>query len=94
MRTFTLDFREAIANVPEDTKLPAGDVRKVGVAMLERFARLIEDQQAFISLDGHAHPRYHPNPPAAAGKPALPERKFARMAVRPKPKADPAQAKA
>jgi hypothetical protein len=94
LRIIIMNFRELIAEVSADTKVPAADVRKVGVAMLERFSRLVEEQQPFVSPLVTLTPVTTPARPAAAGKPALPERKFARLAVRPKPKGDPAAAKA
>lgn len=81
-----MNFKQLIAEVSKDTNIPAGDVRKVGVAMLQRFAHLIEEQQNFTSplitlTAGTTAAR-----PAVDDKPARPARKFARMAIRKKPK--------
>ena len=89
-----MNFRELIEEVSQDTKIPAGNVRKVGLAMLERFARLIEDQQGFISPIVTLTPGTTPARPTAGDKPAVPERKFARMAVRQAPPAKPGAAPA
>ncbi|MEB3256272.1 MAG: hypothetical protein VKJ05_07785 [Synechococcaceae cyanobacterium] len=70
-----------------DTEFPAGDVLKVYVAMLQRFSRLIEEQQNFASPLITLTAVTTPAKPATGDKPAVPARKFARMAIRQKPQA-------
>lgn len=84
-----MNFKQLIDEVSQDTKIPAGDVRKVGVAMFERFACLIEQQQNFASPLITLTAVTTPAKPAAGDKPAVPARKFARMAVRQTPPAKP-----
>jgi hypothetical protein len=83
-----MNFKQLIDEVSQDTKIPAGDVRKVGVAMLQRFSRLIEEQQNFASPLITLTAVTAPAKPATGDKPAVPERKFARMAIRQKPQAE------
>ncbi len=86
-----MNFKQLIDEVSQDTKIPAGDVRKVGVAILERFSRLIEDQQNFASPLITLTAGTTPAKSADGDKPAVPARKFARMAIRQKPQAAPAK---
>lgn len=85
-----MNFKQLIDEVSQDTEIPAGEVRKVCVAILERFSRLIEEQQNFASPLITLTAVTTPARPAAGDKPAVPERKFARMAIRQKPPAAPA----
>lgn len=80
-----MNFKQLIEEVSQDTKIPAGDVRKVGTAMLQRFSRLIEEQQNFASPLITLTAVTTPAKPATGDKPAVPARKFARMAIRQKP---------
>ncbi len=84
-----MNFRQLIDEVSRDTKIPAGVVRKVGVDMLKRFARLIEEQQNFTSPLITLTAVSTPAKPAAGDMPAVPARKFARMATRQQPPAKP-----
>lgn len=93
-RTPTMNFKDLITEISQDTKIPAADVHKVGVAMLERFSHLIEEQQDFISPLVTLTAVTIPARPAAGDKPAMPERKFARMAIRQAPPAKPEAAPA
>lgn len=68
----------------QDTKIPAGDVPKVGVAILERFARLIDEQQNLASPLITLTAVTTRARPAACDKPAVPAGKVARMAIRQK----------
>lgn len=79
-----MNFKQLIAEVSKDTKIPAGEVRKVGVAMLNRFAHLIEEQHNFISPVITLTAGTTPAKPAVDDKPARPARKFARMTIRQK----------
>ncbi len=81
----TMNFKQLLDEVSQDTKIPVAEVRKVGMAMLERFSRLIDEQQNFVSPQITLTAVTTPAKPAAGDKPAVPERKFARMAIRPKP---------
>lgn len=85
-----MNFKELVDVVSAETQLPAAKVRKVGLAMLEKFAAVIDSQSKFtspvITLTGVTAPAK----PAAAGKPAQSERKYARMAIRAKKPAVPA----
>jgi hypothetical protein len=87
-RTLAMYFKQLIDEVSQDTKIPASDVRKVGVAMLQRFSRLIEEQQNFASPLITLTAVTTPAKPATGDKPAVPARKFARMAIRQKPQAE------
>jgi hypothetical protein len=79
-----MNFKQLITEVSKDTKIPAGDVRKVGMAMLQRFAHLIEEQQNFTSPLITLRTGSTAAKPAVDDKPAQPARKFARMAIRKK----------
>ena len=78
----TMNFKELVDIVSAETQLPAAQVRKVGLAMLEKFAGLIESQTNFtspvITLTGVIAPAK----PATEGKPAQPERHVARPGER------------
>lgn len=76
-----MNLKELIDIVSSETGLPAGQVRKVGVAVLERLAGLIDSQTDFISPIVRFKSFTSEAKPASGDKPAIPERKFARMAV-------------
>lgn len=80
-----MNFKQIVEEISQDTKISAGDVRKVGLAMLERFVRLIDEQEDFISPVINLKAVTTPAKPAAGDKPEIPERKFARMTIRAKP---------
>ena len=82
-----MNFKELVDVVAAETEVPAGQVRKVSLVLLEKFAALIDSQSNFVSPVVTLTARTAPAKPATAGKPAVPERKFARMAIRSK-KAD------
>jgi hypothetical protein len=79
-----MNFKELVDVVAAETKLPASRVRKVSLALLEKFAGLIDSQANFtspvITLTSYTRPAQ----PEAEGKPAMPERKLARIAIRSK----------
>jgi hypothetical protein len=79
-----MNLKELVDVVAAETELPAGQVRKVSLALLEKFAGLIDSQTNFVSPVITLKARTSPAKPAADGKPAMSERKFARMAIRPK----------
>jgi hypothetical protein len=85
-----MNFKELVDVVAAETEQPAGQVRKVCLAMLEKFAGLIDSQTNFVSPVITLTALTAPPKPATEGKPAMPERKFARMAIRPKKSAAPA----
>lgn len=85
-----MNFKELVDVVAAETELPAGQVRKASLAMLEKFAGLIDSQTNFVSPVITLTAVTIPAKPEADGKPAVPERKFARMAIRPKKPATPA----
>ena len=77
-----MNLKELVDVVAAETELPAGQVRKVSLALLEKFAGLIDSQTNFVSPAIPLTAITLPAKPAAEGKPAVPERKFARMAIR------------
>jgi len=85
-----MNLKELVDIVAAETELPAGQVRKVSLAMLEKFAGMIESQTNFISPAITLTAGTSPAKPAAEGKPARPAHKFARMAIRVKKPAGPA----
>ncbi len=84
-----LNFKELIDEVSQDTKIPAGEVRKVGTAMLQRFSRLIEEQQNFASPMVTLTPGTTPARPATGDKPPVFEQKFSCMVLFQVPPAKP-----
>ena len=86
-----MNFKELVDVVSSETNLPAGEVRKVGMAVLKKFADLIDNQTNFVSPVITLTAVTSPAKPAAEGKPELPQRKFARMAVRAKKSTSPAE---
>ena len=85
-----MNYKELVEVIAAETELPAGQVRKVGLAILEKFAGLIDSQTNFVSPVITLTAVTAPARPATEGKPAVPERKFARMAIRSKKPAVPA----
>ena len=85
-----MNLKELIDVVATETELPAGQVRKVSMAVLEKFANLIDSQSDFVSPVITIKGFTTPAKPATDGKKAVPERKFARMSIRSKKPASPA----
>jgi hypothetical protein len=79
-----MNLKELVDVVAAETELPARQVRKVSLALLEKFACLIDSQTNFVSPVITITAVTAPAKPAAEGKPAMSERKFARMAIRTK----------
>jgi len=79
-----MNFKELVALVSTETSLPAAEVRKVGLAMLDQLAGLIESQTNFTSPQLNLTAVTSPSKPAAEGKPAQPERKMGRLSIRAK----------
>ena len=77
-----MNLKELVDEVAAETKMPAGQVRKISLALLKKFAGLIETQVNFVSPAITLTAVTVPAKPAAEGKPAKPQRKFARMAIR------------
>ena len=79
-----MNLKELVDAVSQDTKIPAGQVRLISLALLEKWAKLIEAQHNFAS-PVVTFQSFTSKPIAASeGKPAVPARKFARMAINPK----------
>lgn len=81
---YPMHLNELVDVVAAETELPASQVRKVSLALLEKFAGLIDSQINFVSPVITLKAVTAPAKPASEGKPAQPERKFARMAIQTK----------
>ena len=79
-----MNFKQLVNAIAAETEIPADVVRKVSLAMLKKFAFMIDNQTNFASPVVTLTSVTVPAKPAIKDKPAIPERKFARMAVRPK----------
>ena len=79
-----MNLKQLVDEISVETELPAGQVRQVSLALLKKFAALIDDQSNFVSPVVILTPVTAPAKPASADKPAVPERKFARMSIRSK----------
>ena len=79
-----MNLKELVDTVSTETLVPAAQVRKVTVAILEKFSGMIENQANFTSPLVTLTAATAPAKPATGNKPAQPERKFARMAIRSK----------
>lgn len=77
-----MNFKELVDIVSAETGLSAGQVRKIGLAVLEKFASLIDSQTDFVSPIVSFKSVTSEAKPASGGNPAKPQRKFARMTVR------------
>ena len=78
-----MNLKELVDIVSSETGLPAGQVRKIGLAILEKFADLIDSQTDFVSPSVSFKSVTFEAKPASGNTPARPERKFARMTVCP-----------
>lgn len=74
-------FKQLIYEASQETKVPAAEIRKAGVCMLERFALLINEQQNFVFPLITLTAVTTPARPAAGAIPSVPSRKFVRMAI-------------
>ena len=74
--------KELVHVVSAETGLPAGEVRKVCLAVLEKFSGLIDSQTDFVSPVVSFKSFTSEAKPASGDKPSRPERKFAHMIVR------------
>ena len=77
-----MNLKELVDIVSSETGLPAGQVRKVGLVILEKFADLIDSQTDFVSPIVSFKSVTSEAKPASGETPARPERKFAGMTVR------------
>ena len=78
-----MNLKELVDIVSSETGLPSGQVRKVGLAVLEMFVDLIDSQTDFVSPSASFKSVIFEAKPASGDTPARPERKFARMTVCP-----------
>lgn len=84
-----MKLKDLINDVSRESGVPAGQVRKVTKALTQKLQALIEQQEGFRSGDLIFKPVTVPAKPASEEKQATPERKIARLVVRPrKPKAE------
>jgi len=86
-----MNLKELVDIVAAETELPAGQVRRVSLALLNQFAGLIDSQTNFVSPVITLKAVTAPAKPAAEGKPAVPPVKFARMAIRSQRPATPVE---
>lgn len=84
-----MNLKELVEIVAAETNTPPGKVRKISLSLLQKFAGLIDSQTDFISPEITLKTYIAPATPASEDKPARPERKLARMAVRRKKVASP-----
>jgi hypothetical protein len=77
-----MNLKELVDVVSSETGLPAGQVRKICLAVLEKFSSLIDSQTDFVSPIVSFKSFTSEAKPASDDNPARPERKFARMTVR------------
>ena len=78
-----MNLKELIETLSNETGLPAGQVRKISLAILEKFAGLIDSQTDFVSPIVNFKSLTSEAKPATEDRPAKPSIKFARMTVRP-----------
>ena len=81
-----MNLKDLVEAVSSETNIPAGNVRKVSIAVLKKFAHLIDNQDDFVSPVITLKSYTAPAKPATEATPARPERKLARIAIRPQKK--------
>jgi hypothetical protein len=86
-----MNFKELVDAVSQETSIPAGQVKKVTTAVLEKFGELIESKEGFRSPIVRFSTATIEAREAADGKPARPQRTVARLIVVDK-KDEPSQA--
>lgn len=74
-----MNFKELVSAVSSETGVPASEVRKVGNAILEKFAELIDTEGKFVSSVITIQGMTLPAKEANGDSPGRPERKMARM---------------
>lgn len=77
-----MNFKELVDTISQETSIPAGQVKKVATAVLEKFSDLIEKQESFRSPVVNFNTKIRPAQPAEGGKPARSEKKIATMMVK------------
>jgi len=78
-----MNFKELIDTISQETAIPAGQVRKVSTALLEKFSNLIEKQENFRSPIININAVTIPAKEASGDQPIRPERKIAKMLIVP-----------
>jgi len=79
----TMNLKELVDTISQETSIPAGQVKKVTTAVLEKFCELIDKQESFRSPVIYFNTKIRPAQPAEGGKPARSEQKIATMMVKP-----------
>ncbi len=80
----TMNLKELVDTISQETSIPAGQVKKVSTAVLEKFGELIDKQENFRSPVIHFSSKVRPAKPAEGGKSAISEQKVATMFIAPK----------
>ena len=84
-----MKLKDLINELSRESGVPAGQVRKLTKVLTQKLQVLIEQQEGFRSGDLMFKPVTVAAKPASGGKEPTPERKIARVVVRPrKPKAE------
>jgi hypothetical protein len=86
-----MKLKELITAVSVETSIPAGDVRKVTLSILRKFAQLIRESDQFNSSIISVKGVKAPAKPASDGRPDRPVRMFARMKIAKKKPQSPEQ---
>ena len=79
-----MNLKELVDSMSQDINIPAGQVRLISLAVMAEMANLIEAQENFFSPVVTFQSLTSKPTAASEGKPAVPARKFARMAINPK----------
>lgn len=79
-----MNLKELVEIVAAEAELPKPQVRKVSLALLEKFVGLIDSQENFTSPLITLTSFTRPAQPETEEKPAKPQRKLATMAIRSK----------
>lgn len=79
-----MKLKDLISSISQDSGVPAGQVRKVAKALTLKLQALIEEQEGFRSGALVFKPVTIPSKPASEGKEETPERKLARVLIRPR----------
>jgi hypothetical protein len=78
-----MNTKELVLTVAKQTKLPRDQVDAISRQVFQKFAELIETQGSFESPWLQVIGSVAPAQPAAEGRPAKDERKFARLRLPP-----------
>jgi hypothetical protein len=76
-----MNNKELVLAVAKQTQLPVDQVEKVSLALLRKFAEVIETQGSFQSPLLQLIGAESPAKPASEARPARPARKFARLRI-------------